>query len=107
DQAEWSLVKKEKSVLPIVSLDLGLDLPLNGAADVTIGKTDFSFFTKDHSAWSRDADADKAAVTAMVQGNTLVIKAKSAKGKALTDSYSLSGFSDALAAIDKACKYKR
>ena len=91
----------------VVSLDLGLDLPLNGAADVTIGKTDFSFFTKDHSAWSRDADTDKAVVTAMVQGNTLVIKTKSAKGKALTDSYALSGFSDALAVIDKACKYKR
>jgi len=91
----------------VVSLDLGLDLTLNGSADVTVGKTDFSFFTKDHSAWSRDADTDKAVVTAMVQGKELVIKAKPAKGKPLADSYDLTGFAAALAAIDKACAYKR
>jgi invasion protein IalB len=94
-------------VFNVVSVLMGYDLPANGSAEVSIGKTNFDFFTKDQSAWSRDADTDKAVVAAMAQGQELVIKAKSAKGKPTADTYSLAGFTQALNSIDKYCKYKR
>jgi hypothetical protein len=90
----------------VVSINLGLALPLNGTADVAIGKTQFDFFTRDHSAWSRDADTDKAVVAAMAAGQDLVVKAKLAT-RSIVDDYSLTGFSQALAALDKACSYRR
>ena len=96
-----------EKIYNVVSVDLGTDLPANGSADVAIGRTSFDFFTKDHTAWSRDADTDKAVVTAMAAGNEFAIKAKLPKGRVLADTYSLQGFSQALAALDKACKYRR
>jgi hypothetical protein len=91
----------------VVSINMGIDLPANGSADVAVGKASFDFFTKEHSAWSRDADTDKAVVTAMAAGQELTVKLKAYKGKPVVDTYSLQGFPQALAAIDKACKYRR
>ena len=91
----------------VVSIDLGAELAPGTAADVAIGKTTFDFFTKDKSAWSRDADTDKTVVVAMTQGQDLAVKTRPPKGRSLTVSFSLAGFPQAVAAIDKACKYKR
>ena len=92
----------------VVSVALGYTAPTNGAASVTVGKDKFDFFTRDQTAWSRDADTDKAVVTSMRKAQTVLVKAKPSKGGAETiDSYSLLGFQAALDAIDKACKVKR
>jgi hypothetical protein len=96
-----------EKIYNVVSLLIGYDLPADGSAAVTVGKAKFDFFTKTETAWSRDSDTDKAVVTAMIKATDLTVKTKPAKGPETTDSYSLAGFTDALAAIDKACKVKR
>ena len=48
--------------------------------------------------------ADRAIVAAMKAGRQMIVRGTSTRGTLTTDTYSLSGFSAALAAIDKACK---
>jgi hypothetical protein len=91
----------------VVSVELGFPAAKDSSATVMIGKDKFDFFTDKQTAWTRDSDTDKAVVTAMARGSDFTAKAKPAAGGEATDSYSLAGFSDALAQIDKACKVKR
>ncbi|HJU19888.1 MAG TPA: invasion associated locus B family protein [Stellaceae bacterium] len=83
--------------------------PLKKGSDVTLdinGKT-FTMFTNGDSAWSRTAELDKDIVAAMSKGKTAVVKGTPEKGPETVDTYSLAGFSRALALIDKACGVKR
>lgn len=76
-------------------------------AEIQIGGMKHTFFTKGNSAWAKDTKADPAILGALVKGKAVIIRATPAKGAALMDNISLKGFSDALAAIDKACGVKR
>ena len=49
----------------------------------------------------------KGALGSAYGASEVVVKATPAKGSAITDSISLKGFTEALAAIDKACGVKR
>jgi len=91
----------------VVSVELGFPTVKDSSATVMIGKDKFDFFTDKQTAWTRDSDTDKAVVTAMARSSDFTAKVKPAAGGEASDSYSLAGFSDALAQIDKACKVKR
>lgn len=91
----------------VVSVELGFPTAKDSAATIMIGKDKFDFFTDKQTAWTRDSDTDKAVVTAMARAADFTAKVKPAAGGEASDSYSLAGFSDALAQIDKACKVKR
>jgi len=93
----------------VVSVEPSPNFAFAKGSDVTvaIGKQSFDFFTAADTAWSRDSDTDKAVVTAMSKGKELTVKAKPAKGPEIADTYVLTGFGEALGAIDKACKVKR
>ena len=60
-------------------------------------------FSKGDTAWV-DTGNDKKIVAAMKAGQSLKVKGTSWRGTQTEDTYSLSGISAALAAIDKACK---
>lgn len=90
-----------------VSLIASYGFKKDSEAEIQIGGMKHTFFTRGGSAWAKDGNADKAIVAAMVKGREVVVKAQPAKGSAITDSISLKGFGDALAAIDKACGVKR
>lgn len=66
------------------------------------GKT-FKLFTRGENAWAYDANADRSMVAAMKAGRQMIVRGTSSRGTQTTDTYSLAGFSAALAAIDKAC----
>jgi hypothetical protein len=91
----------------VVSVELGYPTGKDASAVVLVDKTKFDFFTNKQTAWSRDTETDKAVVTAMAKGSDFVVKAKTATGTETSDTYSLAGFGEALAQIDKACKVKR
>jgi invasion protein IalB len=77
----------------------------NGEVDVQIdGNKPFKLFTKDDAAWARDDATDQAITEAMKKGKQLTVIGSSARGTKRTDTYSLSGISAALGAIDKECK---
>jgi invasion protein IalB len=86
-----------------VSLEAGYTFKPGSEPVVTIGPKVFRLFSKGSNAWATDAAADKQLVQAMKAGAEMVVKATSTRNTATTDTYSLSGFSAAMAAIDKAC----
>jgi hypothetical protein len=91
----------------VVSFVAGYGFKDGSTAELDVGGKKFSLFTKDDTAWARDAATDKAIVDAMLKGKQAVIKGGSARGTATTDTYTLAGFPQVLAEIDKACKVKR
>jgi hypothetical protein len=91
----------------VVSFIAGYPFKELSDADLDVGGKKFNLFTKDDTAWARDAATDKAIVEAMQKGKQAIIKGSSTRGTATTDTYSLAGFASALAEIDKACKVKR
>lgn len=96
----------EKSI-SVVSFQAGYALKGDTPVTVTIdGKKTFSLFGQGEFAWTREVDDDKALVAAMRNGSTLVVNGTSARDTLTTDTYSLSGFTAAINAIDKACGVK-
>lgn len=90
-----------------VSLIASYGFKKDSDAEIQIGGMKHTFFTKGSSAWAKDGQADKSIIAAMAKGKDVLVKAQPAKGAAITDTISLKGFADALAAIDKACGVKR
>lgn len=91
----------------VVSFIAGYAFKEGSEADLDVGGKKFNLFTKDDTAWARDAATDKAIVEAMLKAKQAVIKGSSARGTATTDTYTLAGFGQVLGEIDKACKIKR
>jgi len=66
-----------------------------------IGDTSFDLLPKGADLWVKNAAQESGLVAEMRKGKTLVIKAASKKGNVTTDTYSLTGFAQA---IDRALK---
>jgi len=94
-------------VVNVVSFAEGYPLNENANVLLEVGKDRFTLFAKDDSAWAATADLDKAIVTALGKEKRAVVRGTPKKGHATTDIYSLDGFPQALALIDKACDVKR
>ena len=79
-----------------------------GAAALGVGPDKFSFFIrnsgKDGSAWLQQLNDNPRLITAMQGGVSAVASGVSSKGTKTSDTYSLSGFNDALAKIHAACQ---
>lgn len=99
--------RTEDNVANVISFDEGYPLKEDAAVALQVGGEKFELFAKDESAWARTADLDRAIVGALAKEKQAVVKATPKKGHATTDTYSLAGFSKALALIDKACDVKR
>jgi invasion protein IalB len=99
--------RPDEKVANVVSFAAGLALKEGSDSALDIGGTKFDLFTKGDSAWARTAELDKAIVEAMTKGKQAVVKNTPQKGQPVTDTYSLAGFTQALAMIDKACNIKR
>jgi invasion protein IalB len=72
-------------------------------AEAEVDGKKFKLFTRGENAWAYDAGSDKAMVGALKAGRQMIVRGTSSRGTETTDIYSLSGFTAALAAIDKAC----
>jgi invasion protein IalB len=99
--------RPDEKVANVVSFVEGYPLKEDSAASLDIGGTKFDLFTKGDSAWAATADLDRTIVEAMAKGKQAILKGTPQKGKPTTDTYSLAGFAQALAMIDKACGIKR
>ena len=79
-----------------------------GAASLGIGSDKFTFFIrntgKDGSSWLQKLDDNARLITAMQEGVSAVASGVSARGTKTVDTYSLSGFKDALDRIHTACQ---
>ncbi|MBW8708669.1 MAG: hypothetical protein JF627_05300 [Alphaproteobacteria bacterium] len=79
-----------------------------GAAALGVGGDKFSFFIrnngKDGSAWLQQLGDTPRLISAMSGGVSAVASGTSGKGTKTSDTYSLSGFNDAMAKVHAACQ---
>jgi len=72
----------------------------------TVDEQSFELLPKGADLWVKNAARESALIAEMKKGATLEIKAASLKGNESTDSYSLSGFSQAMDRLQKECPPK-
>ena len=77
-----------------------------GAPVATVDEQSFELLPKGADLWVKNAARESALIAEMKKGATLEIKAASLKGNESTDSYSLSGFSQAMDRLQKECPGK-
>jgi invasion associated locus B (IalB) protein len=99
--------RPEEKVFNVVSFVEGYPLKQGSDVALDINGTKFSLFTNGDTGWARTADLDRTIVMAMAKGREATVKGTPQRGAPTTDLYSLTGFSQALALIDKACGVKR
>ncbi len=71
------------------------------APTAEVGDSSFDLLPKGANLWVKNAAQESALVAEMRKGKALIVKATSKKGNLTTDTYSLSGFAQA---IDRALK---
>ncbi|GAB4355235.1 MAG: invasion associated locus B family protein [Oricola sp.] len=81
----------------------GYPLREGSKVSVVVDGKEFTFFTKDNSAWVENAAQEPALVAAMKAGSKMTVKATSRRGTNTSYEYSLSGVTAALEAIQD-CK---
>jgi hypothetical protein len=96
-----------ENVANVVSFVEGYPLKEGSDASLDIDGTHFDLFTKGDTAWSRTSDLDRTITEALAKGRQAVLTATPQRGPQTRDTYSLSGFAQTLALIDKACGIKR
>lgn len=99
--------RPDENVFNVVNFDVGFPLKQGSDASVDVDGTNFDLFTKGDGAWSRTSDLDKTIVEAMAKGKQAIVKGVPEKGPPTAETYSLAGFTQTLALIDKACGVKR
>jgi hypothetical protein len=75
----------------------------NANASATIDGRSYPMVTEGAAAWLASSGDEGGFVSALKAGTTLVVKGTSQRGTNTTDTYSLSGVTAAMAAIDTAC----
>lgn len=86
-----------------VAITAGFAYPPSAEVQVAVEPAQLQFYTSNRSAFSRDG---KAAVAAFGRGRQAVAKSPGPRNAAVSDTFSLRGFSQAYAAINKACPAK-
>jgi hypothetical protein len=94
-------VTERPSLRDTVAIDAGFNYAANATVTVQVDQTGLEFYTSGRDAFARDG---KAVVAAFTKGSRAI--ARSPGSKEVTDTFSLSGFSAAYAAITKACPAK-
>jgi hypothetical protein len=89
-----------------VSYLAGYPYKKDSDAELAVGGMKVALFTEGDGAWAKDANTDAQIVAALKQGKSAMVKGTSAKGTVTTDTFALTGFDKALAAVMKACAVK-
>lgn len=86
-----------------VAVVLGFAAKENGPSTAAVGNTSYALLTKATNAWLKNPAEEGQAIATMSKGQSLLVKAQSARGNQLTDRYSLNGFGPALDRARKEC----
>jgi invasion protein IalB len=89
-----------------VSFETGYSFKEASEVRVTIDRKTYTLYTDGSTAWSYDVKDDARMVKAMRAGRTMIMEGVSNRGTQTRDTYSLSGFTAAHNAINRACKPK-
>lgn len=86
-----------------VSVKMGYPFADGAKVTATVGTDKFELFTKEEGAFVEKPEDEAKLIEAMKGGSTIKLDGRSARGTNTTDTYSLSGLSDALERIAKEC----
>lgn len=86
-----------------VQISAGYAYQKDSKVSATVDGKAFEMFTQADAAWAYDPQSDRAMVDAMKRGNKLIVAGASSRGTKTRDTYSLSGFTAAHGAVNKAC----
>lgn len=89
-----------------VSFETGYTFKEKSEVRVVIDGESYTLYTDGSTAWSYEPKDDSRMVNAMRAGSTMIVEGVSSRGTQTRDTYSLSGFTAAHNAINKACKPK-
>ena len=87
----------------VVSIKAGYTYKKGTDVQVNVGSQRFTLFTNKDHAWARDSAGDRKLIAAMQSGYQMIVTGISGRGTKTSDTYSLSGFTAAYNAINKAC----
>jgi hypothetical protein len=74
------------------------------SATLRAGSQSFKLAVRGDSGWLADSGSDAQALAALAASGAASVTGRSARGSKFTDSYSLTGFSEAWATAQKACR---
>lgn len=87
-----------------ISVIMGFPMKDGGDAQAQVGDANFQLISKGTNAWVKNPATEGELIEAMKKGAMLIVKATSLRGNMTTDSYSLSGLSQALERVMKECR---
>jgi hypothetical protein len=87
-----------------ISVKIGYALRKGSDVTLAVGSSSFKLFAHGDRAYVADATEELKLLEAMRKGSTMTVKGTSDRGTATTDTYSLAGISQALAAVATNCK---
>jgi Invasion associated locus B (IalB) protein len=93
-----------KKVKAQPSTFIGYTFKEGSEVKLAVDAKSFNLYPVDNMAWTDKLETEKSILVAMKSGKSMTISGTSAKGTATKDTYSLSGISAAMDAIDGACK---
>ncbi len=89
----------------VVSYVPGFAFKEGSEVEIEAGSVKIKLFTKGDTAWARSGD-DVKLIAALQKSKEMTAKSTPAKGKTASDNFSLKGFGDMYAEINKACGIK-
>jgi hypothetical protein len=96
--------RPDENIRNEVSIIMGFKMKDGGDAQAEVGTASFDLISKGANAWVKNPAKEGELIEAMKKGAKLVVKAASARGNMTTDSYSLSGLTQALERVKKECR---
>ena len=105
DAAEAKLDPKP-GAKPASKTDAKSKTPAGAAPVALVDETSFEMLPKGGNLWVKNAAKEGALITEMRKGVKLVVKAASLRGHQSVDTYSLTGFAQALDRVQKECPGK-
>ncbi|MEM6677647.1 MAG: invasion associated locus B family protein [Pseudomonadota bacterium] len=97
-------VRPADSVANEVSFIAGYPFQAGSTVEIKVGSQSFEAFTEGENAWLRSPDEDADVVGAFRRGVDAEVRGTSSRGSTTVDTFSLLGFTDALATATSRCQ---
>ena len=95
--------RPNEQIFDVLTFVAGYTFMPRSEVQFRVGNVKANLFTSEDTAWAKDDKTDAALVEQMKAGSNGVVRGKSKRGTATTDTFSFKGFSKAYQAISVVC----
>lgn len=96
-------IRPSEGVKNEVSFRFGFSPKEKSEAKISVGTSQYTFYTHNEGAWIRNATEELQLIESMKKGQAIVARVTSKRGNPTSDRYSLAGFNAALDRAQKEC----